>query len=76
MQFAGVQHQTRRLFCSRKQQTAVQIAAQNRVAKPLAVDTQLMGAAGFRRQLDPRHRHATLIAQALNHPIGGIVVSW
>lgn len=48
MQLTGMQHQPRGLFGAGQQATAIQVAAQNRVAQLLAVDAQLMGAPGFR----------------------------
>ena len=55
MQFAGVQHQSRRPFGAWQQTAAIQVTAQNRMAQLLAVDAQLMGAPGFRDELHPRY---------------------
>ncbi len=38
MQLTGMQHQARRPFGARYQETAIQIAAQNRVSQLLAVN--------------------------------------
>lgn len=47
-QFAGVQHQPRSLFRAGQLPATVQIAAKDRIAQQLAVNTQLMGPSGLR----------------------------